>query len=498
MAAALGPSVGLRGQSPPPTPLRLLSAQGSRPLPSLVVNDNEFIALDELILVFPIVVRDDQSTHSITVTWKGKTAVLNPDQSLASVGGRLISLPSTPIKIGGKWFVPIDFIGRVLVPIADGPLEFRRASRLVIAGTVRLPRVVIRHELPGPQARVTFDISPATPHSIVQEATRLVVRFDADALDTSIGPAPAQSVVTAIHPTETGTGIALDLGPRFGSFRATDMPGDASIMHLVVEVFPTLESSAGPASPIAPPEQPPLPTPGTATHVIVIDPGHGGTDEGVHGAKGLLEKDVTLALARRLKVAIESRIGARVLLTRDDDRIVSPDDRAALANNNKGDIFVSLHVAGSPQTTLSGASVFSLAADSAPPAPAGSPAAETVSMPVFGGTSREIALTPWEHAQASHVNDSMDLAQRMEATLRSVVPLSPRPRQQAPLRVLVGANMPAVLVEMGFLSNPVQARQLASDQFQNDIVQALVDGIVQFRDGRAPQGPRPSGPGGTR
>src|SRR6202008_512613 len=181
----------------------------------------------------------------------------------------------------------------------------------------------------------------------------------------------------------TGTGIALDLGPRLGSFRATDMPGDASIMHLVVEVFPTLESSAGPAQAIAPPEQPPLPTPGTATHVIVIDPGHGGTDEGVHGAKGTLEKDVTLAVARRLKVAIESRIGARVLLTRDDDRIVSPDDRAALANNNKGDVFVSVHVAGSPQTALLGATVYSLEAGAAPPATAGTPAAEAVSMPVF-------------------------------------------------------------------------------------------------------------------
>jgi len=124
--------------------------------------------------------------------------------------------------------------------------------------------------------------------------------------------------------------------------------------------------------------------------------------------------------------------------------------------------------------------VFSLAADSAPPPPAGSPAAETVSMPVFGGTSREIALTPWEHAQASHVNDSMDLAQRMEATLRSVVPLSPRPRQQAPLRVLVGANMPAVLVEIGYLTNPEQATALAAGDFQSKVAQALADAVALF------------------
>ena len=87
--------------------------------------------------------------------------------------------------------------------------------------------------------------------------------------------------------------------------------------------------------------EPVFPTPGVKT--IVIDPGHGGEEAGAKGAKGTLEKAVTLSVARRLKSALEARLGARVLLTRVSDGAVGPDERAAVANNNKADLFISLH-----------------------------------------------------------------------------------------------------------------------------------------------------------
>jgi N-acetylmuramoyl-L-alanine amidase len=88
-------------------------------------------------------------------------------------------------------------------------------------------------------------------------------------------------------------------------------------------------------------------------------------------------------------------------------------------------------------------------------------------------------------AQARYIQESAALAQAVEASLRERVPVSPRSIQQAPLRVLVGANMPAVLVEMGFLSNAEQEKQLRSDGFQNNVVQALVESITRFRDARS-------------
>ena len=92
---------------------------------------------------------------------------------------------------------------------------------------------------------------------------------------------------------------------------------------------------------------------------------------------------------------------------------------------------------------------------------------ETEALPVFGGGTRDIEVILWEMAQARYIEESAALAQAVEAALRERVPMSPRAIQQAPFRVLVGANMPAVLVEMGFITNAEQEKQLASEAFQN-------------------------------
>jgi N-acetylmuramoyl-L-alanine amidase len=105
-------------------------------------------------------------------------------------------------------------------------------------------------------------------------------------------------------------------------------------------------------------------------------------------------------------------------------------------------------------------------------------------IPVFGGGSRDIELIPWEMAQARYIRESATLAQGIETSLRTRVPMSPRAIQQAPFRVLVGANMPAVLVEMGFITNAAQEKQLQTDEFQNLIAQALFESITRFRDAR--------------
>src|SRR5204862_4168795 len=132
--------------------------------------------------------------------------------------------------------------------------------------------------------------------------------------------------------------LAVGLGPGVGSVKASDAPRDPDGTRITLDLFPPPEttppSTAGPTVPPAPTAPPELfPTPGV--HIVVIDPGHGGEETGAHGTKGMLEKTVTLSVARRLKATLESRLGARVILTRDSDQSVGLDQRAALANNNK-------------------------------------------------------------------------------------------------------------------------------------------------------------------
>jgi N-acetylmuramoyl-L-alanine amidase len=208
----------------------------------------------------------------------------------------------------------------------------------------------------------------------------------------------------------------------------------------------------------------------TATHVqtIVIDPGHGGDDSGARGANGTLEKQLALDVALRLRTLIETQHLLRVVLTREDDRLVSADERAAVANNNKADLLLSLHANASPSRAMAGAEVYYSAFDDSPAEPR--PQAW-----------EPFTLIPWNGAQARHFDTSARAAGIVHAALQKYVPVSDRSIRQAPLRAFSGAGMPAVLVELVFLSNPQQERAAATHEFKDRLAHALSEAVGRFR-----------------
>jgi N-acetylmuramoyl-L-alanine amidase len=448
----------------------------------VVAGDQELVGLDDLAGTFQLTVQE--SLGAITVSYKGRTIVLTPDQTLASVAGRLISLPSPPSRSGRRWLVPVEFVGRALAPIYDVRLDLRKPSRLLVVGDLRVPRVTVRGELLGASLRLTIDAAPRANSTVSQENDRLTVKFDADALDlpNPLPPLPGgQSLVQAIRIADPIT-LALDLGPRFGGFKATAGPVDQAA-RLVIDIA-AAQTEGQVAPPPAAPPPPDLPPafgqPLSPIRTIALDPGHGGDDEGAKGVGGAKEKDLTLTIARRARAAIEARLGIRVLLTRDDDRNLPINERTSLANNNKADLFVSLHANASVRPTTTGAAIFCAEFDKE--------AAQAVTagggerLPTFGGGLRDIDLVPWDLAQTRHLDRSTAFADLLQQQMRERIPLAARPMDRAPLRVLESANMPAVLVELGYLSNAEQEKLLASDAFQRTFVQALYDAIVRFRD----------------
>ena len=496
--APFGSRVAGQGSAAPYT---VLSREGRRPLAVRTMGGQEMVALDDLARLFDLVVREDAAAGGLTITVRNQTIVLTGGQALASVAGRLVSLSAPPVHEGRTWYVAIDFIQRAIAPLYGARLELRRPSRLVLVGDIRMPRVAGRIEPLGNVARLTLDVAPATPHTVAQEAGRLVVRFDADALDASLPASPAPELIAAVRPGERSS-VAIDLGPRFGTYRASDAPADRGAGRIVIDVMapqaaePQPAAPAQPSAPAAPEPPPPIDlAPAGTLRAIVVDPGHGGAEDGARGRDGTLEKSVTLAVSRRLKASLEARLGVRVILTRDGDQTVGLDERAAVANNNKADLFLSLHVNASPRPGASGAEVFYLSLDEYGDQARRVAQSESESLPVFGGGTRDIEVILWEMAQARYIEQSAALAASVESALRAKVPMSPRAMQQAPFRVLVGANMPAVLVEMGFITNPAQEKLLSSDTFQNDLAQALVDSIIRFRDARS--GGKPPGAAGT-
>jgi N-acetylmuramoyl-L-alanine amidase len=318
----------------------------------------------------------------------------------------------------------------------------------------------------------------------------LLVQFDADALDLLVPPIPQQPFLSAVTLADAGTTVVVTPGPRYGSYRSSSSQPDASSSRLTLELLPSTTDLAGAAAAAAPsPAAPPPvdlraslpPSPASGVRTVVIDPGHGGDELGAQGPRGAAEKDITLAVARRLRTLIESRLGIRVFLTREEDRTVAHDDRSAFANNHQADLFISIHANAAVRPNIKGAEVYYLSVERADAEARKRAEDAAVALPALGGGTRAIDLILWETAQARYLEQSAGLASAIESSLRARVEMSPRAVQQAPFRVLVGANMPATLVEIGYVSNPEQERQLTSADFQTRVAEALLDGIVKFR-----------------
>lgn len=201
--------------------------------------------------------------------------------------------------------------------------------------------------------------------------------------------------------------------------------------------------------------------------VVVLDPGHGGDDAGVE-VGDLREAQLTLDLAHGTAATLTAQ-GARVVLTREGDEGPTPDTRAATANRAHGHVFISLHLNRSRRPAASGAEIYTHAGAAvglAAGADGASPAAPRV------------VLVPWDRVQDRHAAAADALAAHLETALSSRLPMSWHPRQRLPLRALAGVDMPAVLVELAYLSNLEQAAAVVTPEFQTAVAEAIRDALL--------------------
>ena len=467
--------------------LTVLSREGRKPIPITTVNNQEYVAVDDMNTAFGTTSREDRLAGGLSITARGQSIVLTADQNVVSVAGRLVSLPAPVLRRDNRWLVPVDFLPRALATAIGTRIDYRRGVRLLIVGDLRVPRVVPRIDAGTTNVAVTFEVTPNTEAKVSAQAGRLIVQFDADALELNVPLLPQQNFLTAIAPGETPNTVVLTLGPRYATHRVVTTQADAGSGGLTIDLLPATTEAAPaptPAPSPAPDTRLVIPTQGPATglRTVVLDPGHGGEALGTQGVKGTLEKEITLAVSRRLRTLIESRLGLKVFLTREDDRTLSADERSAFANNHHADVFLSIHANSAVRPSVRGAEVYYLSVERAD-AEARKRAEETsTTLPALGGGNRTIDLILWETAQARYLEQSAALAGFVEQALAARVEMSPRAVQQAPFRVLVGANMPAALVEIGYLSNAEQETQLTTPAYQEQVALALLDALIKFRE----------------
>ena len=216
---------------------------------------------------------------------------------------------------------------------------------------------------------------------------------------------------------------------------------------------------------------------------IVIDPGHGGNDVGTHGPSGYYEKDLTLDVARRLAEIVRENMGSDVVLTRSDDEYVGLEERTRVANEKKADLFVSIHANSSPYRSAAGVETYVLSF--------------TTSRTAMDLASRENASADLgihdlrdllqKIALRDKVDESQELAARLQTSLSTLSTSSNkgainRGVKKAPFVVLIGANMPSVLAEIGFLTNSTDEALLRKPEHRQKIAEALYKGIASYAD----------------
>ena len=223
---------------------------------------------------------------------------------------------------------------------------------------------------------------------------------------------------------------------------------------------------------------------GLKVNRIVIDAGHGGHDTGTIGPHGLLEKDIVLDVALRLSKLVQEKLGAEVILTRSDDTFIPLHERTQIANDHKADLFLSIHANSSPSPEVAGTETFFLNFTS-------SSGAIDVAARENAGADKSVGELK-DLIQSITLNDkiteSQTFAQTVETSLYSQVSKTNasahnRGVKRAPFVVLIGASMPSVLSEIGFLTNDRDEKNLGKPEYRQKIAESLYKGVSRYING---------------
>jgi N-acetylmuramoyl-L-alanine amidase len=219
--------------------------------------------------------------------------------------------------------------------------------------------------------------------------------------------------------------------------------------------------------------------------IIALDAGHGGEDPGAHGYAGTLEKNVTLAIAKRVKEQIDNMPGMRAVLIRDGDYFIPLGGRVQKARGLHADLFVSIHADAFISPEARGSSVFALSERGATSASARWLAKKENEADLIGGVNLAVkdpylARTLLDLSQTATNNDSMKLAKHVLKELGGINILHRGHVEQAGFAVLKSPDIPSILVETAFISNPEEERRLKSDNYQVELAQAIFGGIKRY------------------
>ncbi|QYF91675.1 N-acetylmuramoyl-L-alanine amidase [Massilia sp. PAMC28688] len=333
--------------------------------------------------------------------------------------------------------------------------------------------------------RLIFDLYPV---KVVDPIAAMIEKGDWSPSGAPAGvaqpPAPANSATPASpQPPAPAPGTAVAVAP----------PGPAPSV-----VAPPVPTARAPVPPLAQARPEPVPPPASSARpdsaqpdkvmrmiTVAIDPGHGGEDPGAIGRAGTREKDIVLAIAKRLKFKLEEQPNMRVMLTRDGDYFVPLGKRVDKARSVQADLFVSIHADAFIRPSARGSSVFVLSEKGASSSAARWLANKENQADAIGGVSmathdRQLASVLLDLSTTAQINDSLKLGRAVLSEIGGIAHLHKAAVEQAGFAVLKAPDIPSILIETAFISNPQEEAKLRDNGYQDEIANAITKGIKTY------------------
>ena len=429
-----------------------------------------YVSAGEVIAGLGGTIAPDSSGFKVTLGQS--TAAFGPDSRYGVVRDDLIEMPVPPISVDGKPYVPWQFFQGFLAKAASMDATWEAATRTLAVRPAVRDAIGVQVSVANVQgtSKIVLTLSGPAEYGIVKEPQAYVVRFRSPVR----APFPEQTYEdpSIARVTFSGSDLRIHL-------TAPDIVGDAYQLDTPPRIVLDFRKGATPVPGAPQPLQPQQPRDLPGIRTIVIDPGHGGREVGAVGPNGVMEKDVPLKLARKRADALAAKVGARVVLTREDDIVVSLDQRTALANQYKADLFLSVHLHAAPVKDAKGSETYFLSLEASDEL--ARKAAEAENATSAPNPTADLNLILWDLAQQAYLDESSQFAQTIQEEMNAATGVANRGVKQAPFKVLVGATMPAALVEVGFISNAEEEAKLQTDAFQSLMVDALVRAVQRYK-----------------
>src|SRR5699024_9682932 len=355
--------------------------------------------------------------------------------------------------------------------------------------------------------RLVFDLSGPVQHKFftLSAPDRIVIDIEKTKLSTQLdGLTGNKSPITQVRTGKREADelrIVLDLSEQVSPKSFTLTPNQKYGHRLVVDLFDKAQSNSSPPQTaathsIATPKLTSLPNSAKNDIVIAIDAGHGGEDPGAIGPGGIREKDVVLRIANELQRQINAEKGFRAELVRTGDYFIPLRRRTDIARKKGADLFVSIHADAALRSSAFGASVYALSDSGATSETARWLADSENRSDVIGGAGHVklddkdavLAGVLLDLSMTASLSSSLDVGQKVLNNMGRITPLFQKRVEQAGFMVLKSPDMPSILVETGFISNPNESRKLSTPSHQQALARSTHSGIRQFFQENPPPG----------